>query len=72
MSQDSPLFAHGSIAMPRMVGSLQQAQRLAADDAKKSGRPEPVLSVDLRHPERAVEIVGYVSPDGIYQESPRV
>lgn len=68
MSQDSPLFAHGSIAMPRMVGSLRQAQRLAADDARRSGRPEPVLSVDLRHPERAVEILGYMRADGTYQE----
>jgi len=55
-----------------MVGSLQQAQRLAGDDARKSGRPEPVLSVDLSHPERAVEVVGYVSPDGTYQQVHRV
>lgn len=69
MNTDPLLFGHGSIAMPRMVGSLQRAKQLAAQDAQRSGQPEPVLAVDLDHPELAVEVLGYMHPDGSYRQA---
>ena len=65
---ESVLFAHGSIAMPRMVDTLERAKQLAHDDARRTGTAQPVLAVDLHHPESAVTILGYVQPNGSYEE----
>ncbi|GAC1595527.1 MAG: hypothetical protein NVS3B21_18630 [Acidimicrobiales bacterium] len=66
--ESSVLFAHGSVAMPRMVGTLERAKRLAHDDARRAGTAQPVLAVHLRNPELAVEVLGYMGPDGAYED----
>lgn len=68
MNPEPILFAHGNIAMPRIVDSLERAKQLAAEDARRSSTPQPVLAVDLHHPERPVTVLGHVRPDGSYQD----
>lgn len=67
---ESVLFAHGNIAMPRMVDSLERAKQLAHGDARRTGTAQPVLAVDLHHPNSAVQVLGYVQPNGDYKELP--
>ena len=68
MRTRSTLFAHGSPAMPMMVDSYERAMKRALADATRRQEPQAILVVDLEHPEQAVEILGYVYPDGSYRE----
>lgn len=69
MESSRVLFAHGNSAMPRIVSSLERAKELALADAKRNGAPEPILAVDLQHPDRPVRVLGLMYPDGSYHDA---
>lgn len=69
MESNRVLFAHGSPSMPRIVSSLERAKALGLADAVRSGSPEPILAVDLQHPELPVRVLGFMYPDGSFHEA---
>ena len=68
VNTDSPLFAHGNPAMPFFVASLEQAKQRARQDAVRRGERQAVLLVDLHHPDQSIVVLGYMNPDGGYEE----
>lgn len=69
MTNDRVVFAHGSTSTPRIVSSLTRAKDRAREDAARNRDLEPILIVDLDHPERNAVVLGYVDPEGLFHHA---